>query len=46
MSPARDPIRVGANDDFYDLAMDADNLDMVWGDYRAEFQAVFYGRVP
>jgi len=46
VSPASDPIRVGANDDIQDLSMDNDNIHMVWGDSRAGFQAVFYGRVP
>ena len=44
-SPSQDPIRVGANDDIQDLSMDNDNIHMVWGDSRAGFQGVFYGRV-
>jgi hypothetical protein len=26
--------------------MDGTNMHMVWGDSRAGFQGVFYGRVP
>ncbi len=44
-TPATDPIRVGANDDISDIAIDNENVHMVWGDYRAGFEAVFYGRV-
>jgi hypothetical protein len=46
VSPARDPIRVGANDDFQDLSVDGDNVYMVWCDYRAGFQGTFFGSVP
>jgi hypothetical protein len=45
-SPAADPIRVAANDDCSDLAIDNENVHMVWGDSRAGLQATFYGRVP
>jgi hypothetical protein len=45
VSPASDPIRVGANDDLQDLAMDAENIHMVWGDARSGFQGTYYGRV-
>jgi len=45
-SPSRDPIRVGANDDLQDVAVDDANVHLVWGDARAGFQGVFYGRAP
>jgi len=32
-------------DDIQDLCMDKENIHMVWGDARAGFQGVFYGRV-
>jgi hypothetical protein len=44
-SPATDPIRVGANDDISDIAIDNQNIHVVWGDYRPGFEGVFYGRV-
>ena len=44
-SPAIDPIRVGANDDISDIAIDSENIHVVWGDYRPGFEGVFYGRV-
>jgi hypothetical protein len=44
-SPATDPIRVGANDDISDIAIDGGNIHVVWGDYRPGFEGVFYGRV-
>jgi len=47
-SPAFDPIRNAGHfgDDIQDFSMDAANMHMVWGDSRAGFQGVFYGRVP
>ena len=45
-SPSQDPIRVGANDDFQDVAVDDANVHLVWADARAGFQGVFYGRAP
>jgi hypothetical protein len=47
-SPAFDPLRNGGRfgDDIQDLSMDANNMHLVWGDSRAGFQGVFYGRVP
>jgi hypothetical protein len=33
-------------DDIQNLAMDDANMHLVWGDSRAGFQAVWYGRVP
>ena len=47
-SPRKDPVRAAGNfgDDIQDLSMDKENVHMVWGDSRAGFQAVFYGRVP
>jgi hypothetical protein len=47
-SPAFDPVRNGGRfgDDIQDFSMDAQNMHMVWGDSRAGFQGVFYGRVP
>ena len=33
-------------DDIQHLAMDDANMHLVWGDSRAGFQAVWYGRVP
>ncbi len=46
-SPARDAYRNGGlfGDDIQDLSMDKVNMHLVWGDSRAGFQAVFYGRV-
>jgi hypothetical protein len=46
-SPAFDPVRNGGRfgDDIQDLSMDANNMHLVWGDSRAGFQGVFYGRV-
>lgn len=47
-SPAFDPRRNAGHfgDDIQDFSMDANNMHMVWGDSRAGFQGVFYGRVP
>jgi len=46
-SPARDPYRNGGlfGDDIQDLSMDKVNMHLVWGDSRAGFQGVWYGRV-
>jgi len=33
-------------DDIQHLAFDDQNVHMVWGDSRAGFQGVWYGRVP
>lgn len=46
-SPAYDKYRNAGlfGDDIQDLAMDAQNLHVVWGDSRAGFQGVWYGRV-
>ena len=46
-SPARDPFRDGGGfgDDIQDLSMDGQTLHMVWGDSRAGFRGVWYGRV-
>lgn len=47
-SPARDAFRDGGGfgDDIQDLSMDKQNMHMVWGDSRAGFQGVWYGKVP
>lgn len=47
-SPGSDPYRSAGRfgDDIQDLSMDATNMHLVWGDSRAGFQGVFYGRVP
>jgi len=47
-SPASDPRRNGGRfgDDIQDFSMDGQNMHMVWGDSRAGFQGVFYGRLP
>jgi len=47
-SPAFNPLRNGGRfgDDIQDFSMDAQNMHLVWGDSRAGFQGVFYGRVP
>ena len=47
-SPAFDPRRNGGRfgDDIQDFSMDSQNMHFVWGDSRAGFQGVFYGRVP
>lgn len=47
-SPGSDPYRNGGHfgDDIQDFSMDSTNMHMVWGDSRAGFQGVFYGRVP
>jgi hypothetical protein len=47
-SPGFDPLRNGGRfgDDIQDFSMDAQNMHLVWGDSRAGFQGVFYGRVP
>jgi len=29
-----------------DLSMDPENLHLVWGDSRAGFQGLWYGRLP
>ena len=46
-SPGADYYRNGGNfgDDIQDLAMDKENMHLVWGDNRAGFQAVWYGKV-
>jgi hypothetical protein len=46
-SPARDPFRDGGGfgDDIQDLSMDKEAMHLVWGDSRAGFQGVWYGRV-
>jgi hypothetical protein len=46
-SPGADYYRNGGNfgDDIQDLAMDKDNMHLVWGDNRAGFLGVWYGRV-
>ena len=46
-SPGPDYYRNGGNfgDDIQALSMDRDNMHMVWGDNRAGFQGVWYGRV-
>jgi len=46
-SPAFDRFRNAGlfGDDIQDLSMDAENLHLVWGDSRAGFQGVWYGRV-
>lgn len=46
-SPASDPYRNAGlfGDDIQDLSMDKDNIHLVWGDSRAGFQGVWYGRV-
>jgi hypothetical protein len=46
-SPGPDYYRNGGNfgDDIQDLAMDKENMHLVWGDSRAGFQGVWYGRV-
>lgn len=47
-SPAFDKYRNAGlfGDDIQDLSMDAEDLHLVWGDSRAGFQGVWYGRVP
>jgi hypothetical protein len=47
-SPAFDVFRNAGlfGDDIQDLSMDRDNIHFVWGDSRAGFQGVWYGRVP
>jgi hypothetical protein len=46
-SPARDAFRDGGGfgDDIQDLSMDKQTMHVVWGDSRAGFQGVWYGRV-
>jgi hypothetical protein len=46
-SPASDPHRNSGlfGDDIQDLSMDKENIHMVWGDSRAGFLGVWYGRV-
>jgi hypothetical protein len=46
-SPARDAFRDGGGfgDDIQDLSMDKLTMHLVWGDSRAGFQGVWYGRV-
>ncbi len=46
-SPARDAFRDGGGfgDDIQDLSMDSKTMHLVWGDSRAGFQGVWYGRV-
>ena len=47
-SPASNPRRNAGRfgDDIQDFSMDTTNMHMVWGDSRAGFQGVFYGRLP
>ena len=47
-SPGSDPYRSAGRfgDDIQDFSMDSTAMHMVWGDSRAGFQGVFYGRVP
>jgi hypothetical protein len=47
-SPGSDPYRSAGRfgDDIQDFSMDRANMHMVWGDSRAGFQGVFYGRLP
>lgn len=47
-SPGSNPLRNAGRfgDDIQDFSMDSTNMHMVWGDSRAGFQGVFYGRVP
>lgn len=47
-SPGLNPLRNAGRfgDDIQDFSMDGANMHMVWGDSRAGFQGVFYGRVP
>ena len=47
-SPASNPLRNAGRfgDDIQDFSMDSANMHMVWGDSRAGFQGVFYGRLP
>ncbi len=46
-SPGADYYRNGGNfgDDIQNLCMDKENMHLVWGDNRAGFQAVWYGKV-
>lgn len=46
-SPARDAFRDGGGfgDDIQDLSLDKETMHLVWGDSRAGFQGVWYGRV-
>lgn len=46
-SPAADYYRNGGNfgDDIQNLSMDQENMHLVWGDNRAGFLGVWYGRV-
>jgi len=46
-SPGPDYYRNGGNfgDDIQDLSMDKENMHLVWGDNRAGFLGVWYGRV-
>jgi hypothetical protein len=44
MVPARKAGMFG--DDLQHLAVDDQNVHLVWADSRAEFQSVWYGRVP
>jgi hypothetical protein len=46
-SPPADYYRNGGNfgDDIQDLSMDKENMHLVWGDNRAGFLGVWYGRV-
>ncbi len=48
LSPATIPARNAGlfGDDIQHLVIDDENVHMVWGDSRAGFQAVWYGRVP
>jgi hypothetical protein len=46
-SPPADYYRNGGNfgDDIQNLSMDRENMHLVWGDNRAGFLGVWYGRV-
>jgi hypothetical protein len=48
VSPANSPLRNAGlfGDDIQNLVMDDQNVHMVWGDSRAGFLGVWYGRVP
>lgn len=47
VSPGSSPRNAGLfGDDIQDLVIDGQNVHMVWGDSRAGFQGVWYGRVP
>ena len=48
VSPASIPVRNAGmfGDDLQNLAIDDENVHMVWADSRAGFQGVWYGRIP